>query len=105
MMRLIFPTKKKSGCLDNKCTPFSKARYYTAISLNNSLVEKVEVLNYTKRTFWDSDILIVKSARNNDLNKFDNLGIKIYSDDKSKTLNDSIDKFLLGKLKLLKARL
>jgi predicted Fe-Mo cluster-binding NifX family protein len=115
-MRLIFPTREKNGHLDNKGARLSEAEFYTVINLRNSLIQKVEVLKKPQNTLrlkdnmlnnilnLDSDVLIVSGIDEEFPWKLINKGFSVYYDNESKNLNDSIDKFLLGKLKLLKAR-
>lgn len=114
-MRLVFPTNEDIGYLSKRGAHFGKAKFYTIITLENGLIDNVEVLKnpghdaggcgdaITNIMNLKPDSLIVSGIGGSPAKGFANAGLEVYFDKNSLTVNDSIDKFLQGELKLIGA--
>ena len=112
-MRLVFPTNENMGYLSKRGAHFGKAKFYTIITLENGIIDNVDVIEnpghsangcgdaITNIMNLKPDVLIVSGIGGSPAKGFANVGLEVYFDKDSLTVNDSIDKFLLGKLKLI----
>ncbi len=112
-MRLIFPTNEDIGYLSKRGAHFGKAKFYTIITLKNGLIDNVEVLQnpghdaggcgdaITNIMSLKPDVLIVSGIGQSPAKGFSNVGLAVYFDKDSLTVNDSIDKFLQDKLQTI----
>jgi predicted Fe-Mo cluster-binding NifX family protein len=109
-MRLVFPTNEDTGYLSKRGAHFGKAKFYTIITLENGLIDNVEVLQnpghdaggcsdaITNIMSLRPDALIVSGIGQSPAKGFSNAGLEVFFDKDSSTVNDSIDKFLQDKL-------
>ena len=109
-MRLVFPTNEDIGYLSKRGAHFGKAKYYTIITLENGMIDNVEVIEnpghsaggcgdaITNIMNLKPDALIVSGIGQSPAKGFANVGLEVYYDQDSLTINDSIDKFLQEKL-------
>ena len=109
-MRLVFPTNEDIGYLSKRGAHFGKAKFYTIITLENGLIDNVEVLQnpgHDNGGCGDAiinimnlkpDVLIVSGIGGSPAKGFANAGLEVFFDKDSLTVNDSIDKFLQDKL-------
>ncbi len=112
-MRLVFPTNENIGYLSNRGAHFGKAKFYTIITVKNGLIDDVEVIEnpghsaggcgdaITNIMNLNPDALIVSGIGQSPAKGFVNVGLKVYFDNESVTVNDSIDKFLQDKLQTI----
>jgi predicted Fe-Mo cluster-binding NifX family protein len=109
-VKIVFPTNDNIGYLSKRGAHFGKAKYYTVIILRNGQIENVEVIDnpghdassctdaITNIMKLSPNAIIVSGIGSKPASGFANVGLDVYFDVESKTVNDSIDKFLLGKL-------
>jgi predicted Fe-Mo cluster-binding NifX family protein len=114
-MRLVFPTNENMGYLSKRGAHFGKANFYTIITLTNQQILDVEVIEnpghnaggcgdaITNIMNLNPDALIVSGIGGSPAKGFASKGLDVYFDKDSKTVNDSIDQFLLGKLQVIGA--
>lgn len=112
-MRLVFPTNEDMGYLSKRGAHFGKAKFYTIITLKNAIIDNVEVIDnpgHSSGNCTDAiqnimelnpNALIVSGIGNSPAKGFKDAGLDVYFDRDSKNVNDSIDKFLIGKLNLV----
>lgn len=113
-MKIVIPTNTPDGLLAKRGAHFGRAAFYTIVDVENG---KVKDVNFTKNQGHSdgacdnavaniknlgTDILIVSGIGPNPLIGFKKEGIKVYFDD-SATVEESINKFLEGKLQELGA--
>ncbi|MEA3315730.1 MAG: NifB/NifX family molybdenum-iron cluster-binding protein [Campylobacterota bacterium] len=109
-MRLVFPTNENIGYLSKRGAHFGKANFYTIITLENGQISDVEVIEnqghsaggcgdaITNIMNLNPDALVVSGIGGGPAQGFAKVGLDVYFDKESQTVNDSIDQFLMGKL-------
>ena len=114
-MRIVFPTNEDIGYLSKRGAHFGRAKFYTIITIKNAIIDDVEVIEnpgHSARGCDDAvanimnlnpNVLIVSGIGGSPVKSFQQAGLDVYFDDKSQTVNDSIDQFLMGKLTLVNA--
>ena len=109
-MRLVFPTNENEGYLSKRDAHFGKAHFYTVITLIDKKITNVEGIKNPGHTDGgcDSaiknimglkpDALIVGGIGGGAAQGFINVGLNVYFDKTSKTVQESLKIFLEGKL-------
>lgn len=109
-MRLVFPTNENIGFLSKRGAHFGKAKFYTIITIKNFIIDNIEVIENPGHNAGgcgdaiknimalNPNALIVSGIGSAPAKGFANAGLEVYFDSSSKTVNDSIDQFLMGKL-------
>ena len=109
-MRLIFPTNENNGTLSKRGAHFGKANFYTIITIDDGIVIDVEGVTNTGHDSGacssavtnimalKPDVLIVGGIGGSPAAGFAKAGLTVYSDQNSKTVQESIDLFLNGDL-------
>jgi len=109
-MRLLFPTDKNMGYLSPRGAHFGKAKFYTIITLED---EKIVDVQSVENQGHDSgacsnavanimahnpDVLIVSGIGASPAQGFIDVGLDVYFDTTSPTVEKSIELFLAGSL-------
>ena len=109
-MRLIFPTDEDSGYLSKRGVHFGKAKFYTIITLENDKIVDVEVQQNPGHSggacgnavinimSLNPDALIVSGIGGAPAQGFSKAGLKVYFDQKSHTVEESIKMLVANKL-------
>lgn len=109
-MKLVFPTDTNEGYLSPRGAHFGKAKFYTIVTLENGEIVDVEgVANpghttggcsnaITNIMNFKPDALIVIGIGGNPAQGFAKVGLDVYFDRVSTTVEASIKMFLDGKL-------
>ncbi|MEA3553146.1 MAG: NifB/NifX family molybdenum-iron cluster-binding protein [Campylobacterota bacterium] len=112
-MRIVFPTNENIGYLSKRGAHFGKANFYTIITLDNGQISDVDVIEnpghstggcgdaITNIMNLKPDALVVSGIGGSPAKGFAQVGLDVYFDKESLTVNDSIDQFLLGKLDVI----
>lgn len=110
-MRLLFPTNKDDGLISKRGAHFGKANYYTIVTIQNDVITDIEgfknqghkegactgaVLNIVALKV---DALIVDGIGNKPAQGFMDVGLDVYFDQHSITVEDSVKIFMDKKLK------
>jgi len=110
-MRIVIPTNTPDGLLAKRGAHFGKAPFYVIVDVENGEIKDVDftanpghsggacgnAVSNIKNL--GAEVLIVSGIGPNPLMGFKQVGIKVYYDDKSKTVEESVKNFLNGKLK------
>lgn len=108
-MTIIFPTMKEDGLRAKRGAHFGKANFYTAITVEDSIVKNVIVhKNLGHATggcanavaniqALGAETLVVSGIGGEPLKKFLAVGINVYFDDKNAIVEDALRDFLAGK--------
>ena len=109
-MRLVIPTNTPDGLLAKRGAHFGKAPFYVIVDIENDEVKDVDftpnlghsggacgnaVMNIKN---LGADVLIVSGIGPNPLMGFNKIGIKVYYDGVSPTVEESIKKFINNEL-------
>jgi predicted Fe-Mo cluster-binding NifX family protein len=109
-MRIVFPTDASDGYLSKRGAHFGKANYYTVVTLKESKIEDVEVVEnpghkaggcsnaVTNIMELNPDALVVSGIGGSPAKGFAQAGLDVYSDPSSPTVYDSIQRFNEGAL-------
>ncbi|WP_295422007.1 NifB/NifX family molybdenum-iron cluster-binding protein [Sulfurovum sp.] len=110
-MRLVFPTDENMGYLSRRGAHFGKAKFYTIITLEDGKITDVEgVANQghdaggcsnavTNIMQLNPDALIVGGIGGSPAEGFAKVGLSVYVDQESPTVQESVEKFARGELK------
>ncbi len=109
-MRVVIPTNTPDGLLAKRGAHFGKAPFYVIVDIENGEIKDVDftsnpghsggacgnaVMNIKN---LGADALIVSGIGPNPLMGFKQVGIKVYYDGESTTVEESINKFISGEL-------
>ena len=109
-MRVVFPTSTPDGLFAKRGAHFGKAPFYVIVDIENNEIKDIDftpnpghsggacgnaVLNIKN---LGADVLIVSGIGARPLEGFKRENIKVYFDGESKTVEESIKKFLESKL-------
>jgi predicted Fe-Mo cluster-binding NifX family protein len=109
-MRLVFPTDENMGYLSKRGAHFGKAKFYTIITLENNKIVDVEgVANsghstgacgnaVTNIMSLNPDALIVGGIGASPAEGFAKVGLDVYFDTTSATVQESVQAFINGNL-------
>jgi len=109
-MRLVFPTNENNGTLSKRGAHFGKANFYTIVTIENGVVIDVEgVVNSGHESgactsavaniiALSPDVLIVGGIGGSPAAGFAKVGLTVYSDQSSQTVQESINLFSIGEL-------
>ena len=111
-MRIVFPTDQNLGSISKRGAHFGKAKFYTVITLKDEKVFDVEVFEnpghegacggaISNIMNLKPDALVVSGIGTSPAKGFFNQGLDVYFDKVSPKVEDSIEMFILGKLKKL----
>jgi predicted Fe-Mo cluster-binding NifX family protein len=112
-MRLVFPTNENNGYLSKRGAHFGKAKYYTIVTLKDLSIDDVEVIKNPGHDAGgcgnaianimnlNPSALIVSGIGGSPAKGFANAGLDVYFDSESKTVSDSIQQFLSGRLNVI----
>lgn len=115
-MRIIFPTDENMGYLSRRGAHFGKAKYYTIITMENNQIVDVEGI---KNPGHDSggcsnavanimelnpDVLVVSGIGASPAKGFAQAGLRLYVDQQSPTIEQSIVLFSQNQLKTLEGQ-
>ena len=101
-MRLVYPTDEADGTISKRGAHFGKAKYYTIVTLTENTISDVEVIaNPGHATGGCSDAvanimnlnpdaLIVGGIGASPAQKFSDVGLSVYHDAQSPTVQESI---------------
>ena len=110
-MRVVIPTNTPDGLLAKRGAHFGKAPFYVIVDIENGEIKDVDftpnpghsggacgnaVMNIKN---LGADALIVSGIGPNPLMGFKQVGIKVYYDEESPTVEESINKLIKGELK------
>lgn len=108
-MTIIFPTMKDSGLSAKRGAHFGKANFYTAVDVIDGIVQEISVHKNPGHATGGCanavaniqalgcDVLVVSGIGGEPLKKFLAVGIDVFFDDKSETVEDALRDFLAGK--------
>ncbi|MDY0321231.1 MAG: NifB/NifX family molybdenum-iron cluster-binding protein [Arcobacteraceae bacterium] len=108
--RLIFPTNENAGTLSKRGAHFGKANYYTIVTVYNTTIVDVEVIDnpghksggcsdaVANIMSLKPDVLIVGGIGGSPAKGFAQAGLDVYFDQHSLTVQESVDMFLQNKL-------
>jgi predicted Fe-Mo cluster-binding NifX family protein len=111
--RFVFPTNEDMGYLSKRGAHFGKAKFYTVITIDNKSIIDVEVVPnqghnegacgsaVSNIMSLNPDGLVVSGIGASPAKGFDNAGLKVYFDPESAVVKDSVDKLVLGELKVV----
>ncbi len=109
-MRIVIPTNTPDGLLAKRGAHFGKAPFYVIVDVENGEIKDVDftanpghsggacgnAVSNIKNL--GAEVLIVSGIGPNPLMGFKQVGIKVYYDGESKTVEESVKNFLNGKL-------
>ncbi len=113
-MRLVIPTDTPDGLLAKRGAHFGKAPFYVIVDIENNKIKDVDfvqnpghaggacgnaVMNIRN---LGADALIVVGIGARPLVGFKEAGIKVYFDNVSPTVGESVEKFIKGEIKEIK---
>lgn len=114
-MRLVFPTDENLGYLSKRGAHFGKAKFYTIITIKDASIGDVEVLENPGHSGGacgnavanimnlNPGALIVSGIGGSPAQGFANAGLDLYFDDISKTVEESVERFVQNQLSKLDA--
>ena len=109
-MRIIYPTNEDRGYLSKRGAHFGKAKFYTVITMKDAKIAEVEVIKnpghdaggcgnaITNIMDLAPDALVVSGIGTSPAKGFAQVGLAVYFDDASQTVQESIDAFMKNKL-------
>ena len=109
-MRLVFPTDENMGYLSRRGAHFGKAKFYTIIVLDEGKIVDVEVKENPGHSggacgnavdnimTLEPDALVVSGIGGSPAQGFANVGLDLYFDKESPTVEHSVKRFIDGKL-------
>ena len=109
-MRIVIPTNTPDGLMAKRGAHFGKAAFYVIVDIENGEIKDVDFKEnpghsggacgnaVTNIKNLGADALIVSGIGPNPLMGFNQIGIKVYYDEESKTVEEAINKFLNGEL-------
>ncbi len=113
-MKIVIPTSTPDGLLAKRGAHFGKAPFYIIVDIENGEIKDVAFAQnpghaggacgnaVTNIQSLGADALIVAGIGARPLEGFRNVGIKVYFDNISPTVAESIDKFLKGEIEEIK---
>lgn len=114
-MRLVFPTDESLGYLSKRGAHFGKAKFYTIITIKESAIDDVEVIENPGHSGGacgnavsnimglNPEALVVSGIGGSPAQGFAKAGLDLYFDDSSKTVEESVERFIQKQLKKLGA--
>lgn len=111
-MRLIFPTDENMGYLSKRGAHFGKAKFYTIVTLDDNKIIEVQSVENQGHTggacgnavdnimALNPDALIVSGIGSSPANGFKEVGLDLYFDQSSPTVEASVLMFISGKLEM-----
>jgi predicted Fe-Mo cluster-binding NifX family protein len=112
-MRIVFPTNDNQGYLSARGAHFGKAKYYTIVNCEETVVTQVEVIENPGHKAGGCghaiqnimnlkpDALIVSGIGASPAKGFANAGLQVYFDKHSQTVKDSVESFFQEHLKAI----
>lgn len=112
-MRIVYPTNENNGYLSERGAHFGKAAFYTIITLQDSEIVDVEVVEnpghnggacgnaVTNIMELNPDALVVGGIGGSPAQGFANAGLALYFDKSSKTVQESVAMFVVNRLERL----
>ena len=109
-MRVVIPTSTPDGLLAKRGAHFGKAPFYVIVDIENGEIKDVDFAQnpghaggacgnaVTNIQNLGADALIVAGIGYRPLEGFRAAGIKVYFDDVSPTVEESINKFIKGEI-------
>jgi len=109
-MRIIFPTDENMGYLSKRGAHFGKAKFYTIITLKDNKIVDVEgIANQGHNSgackeaisnimALNPDALVVSGIGNSPAKGFADVGLDLYIDQQSSTVEESIRLLIANKL-------
>lgn len=109
-MRVVFPTDENMGYLSQRGAHFGKAKFYTIITLNEGKIADVESVQNPGHSggacgnavanimALNPDALVVSGIGGSPAEGFAKAGLDLYFDQKSPTVEKSVEMLLAGKL-------
>lgn len=114
LKKLIFPTDENNGSKSKIGAHFGRAKYYMIITLEKKEISDIYVIENKEDDDTECDdsisgfmalypsALILSQNDSNPSKGFFDAGLKIYSDSKSITIEESVDRYLNNELKEVK---
>jgi predicted Fe-Mo cluster-binding NifX family protein len=115
-MKVIFPTDENMGYLSKRGAHFGKAKYYTIVTLSNSMISDIEsVLNPGHDTggcgnavenimSLKPDAMVVSGIGGSPARGFSEAGLDLYVDQQSHTVEESIRRLIADELEKSNAK-
>ncbi len=115
-MRIVIPTNESDGLLSKRGAHFGKANFYTIVTIENDKINDVEVVeNPGHEQNGCSDAvsnimsltptaLIVSGIGGSPAKGFANVGLSVYFDKDSRTVQDTCDSFIANRLEEIGAK-
>jgi predicted Fe-Mo cluster-binding NifX family protein len=109
-MRLIFPTDENMGYLSKRGAHFGKAKYYTIVTLENGKITNIDGIEndghkagscgnaVSNIMNLNPDALIISGIGNKPAKGFSEVGLNVYIDKVSDTVEESIKLFTSNQL-------
>ena len=109
-MRLVYPTDEADGTISKRGAHFGKAKYYTIVTLTENTISDVEVIANPGHASGgcsnavanimelNPDALIVSGIGGSPAQKFAEVGLSLYYDKESPTVQESIRAYIEAKL-------
>lgn len=110
-LRVVYPSNEDNGVKAKRGAHFGKAKFYTIIDIKNNEVKNIETLRNEGHEAggctsavstimnFNPDALVVSGIGSKPANNFKEVGLAVYFDESSKTIQDSIALFLDNKLR------
>jgi predicted Fe-Mo cluster-binding NifX family protein len=109
-MRLVYPTDDNTGYLSRLGAHFGKAKYYTVVTLQDETISDIELYEnpghgaggcgdaVSNIMSLSPDALVVRGIGAPPAKKFDAVGLELFFDKNSPTIQDSLELFVKAKL-------
>ena len=109
-MKVVIPTNTPDGLMAKRGAHFGKAPFYVIVDIEDGKIKDVDFISNPGHSGGacgnavmniknlGADVLIVSGIGPNPLNGFNQVGIKVYYDGESKTVEEAVKKFLNGEL-------
>lgn len=109
-MRVVFPTNENQGYISKRGAHFGKANFYTVITLEDGKIVDVEGIQNPGHTTGGCgsavtnimslkpDALVVSGIGGAPAQGFANVGLDLYFDQESPTIEASVARFVKGEL-------
>lgn len=109
-MRLVYPTDEAEGTISKRGAHFGKAKYYTIVTLSENTISNVEVIANPGHAVGgcsnavvnimelNPDALVVGGIGGSPAQKFSDVGLPIFHDTQSATVQESITAYINNQL-------
>ena len=116
-MRVVIPTNTPDGLMAKRGAHFGKAPFYVIVDVENGEIKDVDFVQNQGHSGGacgnavaniknlGAEALIVIGIGPNPLMGFQKIGIKVYKDEESQTVEEAIKRLLEGKLKEMSAEM